>query len=172
MKSRITKHALGSFRPSIIQMKVVFPSEAHTAVNLNSAIAHRAACVARVKLGDRDSGSGVRSVMLESPGRVINRRTSALRFKIYVGALVLHGLKNANGFAELLARLCIFDGDIERALHSANHFSGKSGRGNSARPRQAGDFTKLFSRRVVELYGIKFAREVHAMHRLYSHTRR
>src|SRR5215472_10273780 len=115
MKGRITKHAHGSFRASVIQMKVVLPSEAHAAVNLNSAIAHRAACVARVKLGDGDSSGGIRSVMLESPGRVINRGTGALRFKIYVGALVLHGLKNANGFAELLARLCILDGDIERA---------------------------------------------------------
>src|SRR5207249_7293184 len=73
MKSCITKHGLGSFRAPVIQVKVVFPGEAHASVNLDSAIAHRAARVARVKLGDGNSSGGIRSVVLESPGRVVNR---------------------------------------------------------------------------------------------------
>src|SRR6266566_1538274 len=81
MKSCITKHGLGSFRAPVIQVKVVFPGEAHASVNLDSAIAHRAARVARVKLGDGNSSGGIRSVVLESPGRVVNRGTGALRFE-------------------------------------------------------------------------------------------
>src|SRR5438034_7914099 len=61
MKSCITKHGLGSFRAPVIQVKVVFPGEAHASVNLDSAIAHRAARVARVKLGDGNSSGGIRS---------------------------------------------------------------------------------------------------------------
>ena len=106
---------------------------------------------ARVKLGDGNSSGGIRSVVLESPGRVVNRGTGALRFEVHVGALVLHGLKNANGFAELFARFRVFHGDIERAVHSAYHFGGKGGRGDSTGPRQGGGFTKLFCRCVVEL---------------------
>src|SRR2546429_5395421 len=82
MKSCITKHGLGSFRAPVIQVKVVFPGEAHASVNLDSAIAHRAARVARVKLGDGNSSGGIRSVVLESPGRVENRGTGALRFEV------------------------------------------------------------------------------------------
>src|SRR5256884_5213688 len=145
MKSCITKHGLGSFRAPVIQVKVVFPGEAHASVNLDSAIAHRAARVARVKLGDGNSSGGIRSVVLESPGRVVNRGTGALRFEVHVGALVLHGLKNANGFAELFARFRVFHGDIERAVHSAYHFGGKGGRGDSTGPRQDRKSTRLNS---------------------------
>src|SRR2546429_614226 len=88
MKSCITKHGLGSFRAPVIQVKVVFPGEAHASVNLDSAIAHRAARVARVKLGDGNSSGGIRSVVLESPGRVVNRGTGALRFEVHVGAQI------------------------------------------------------------------------------------
>src|SRR5205814_9980699 len=66
------------------------------------------------------------------------RRSSDL-----VGALVLHGLKNANGFAELFARFRVFHGDIERAVHSAYHFGGKGG----VRDRSEEDTSELQSLR-------------------------
>src|SRR5712692_3742897 len=142
-------------------MKIIFPGEAHPAVHLDSAIAHGAAGVARVQFGDGNSSGGVGSVLLESPCRVINCRTSTLRFEIHVGALVLHGLKHANGFAELFARLSIFDGDIERALHSADHFGSESSRGNAARSRQASRFAELLAVYSIELHGVEFASKIH-----------
>src|SRR6201998_4637382 len=145
MTGRITQSGLGSFRAPVIQMKIIFPGEAHAAMNLNSAIAHCVARIAGVKFRDRNSSSGIRSALLESPSRVINCRTSTLRFKIHVSALVLHGLKRANGFAKLFASFRIFDSDIECTLHSADGLGCESGCSNIESSGQSVCFAKLFS---------------------------
>src|SRR5438105_8548462 len=105
MKSGVAKGGLRSFRAPVIQVKIVFPGEAHPAVDLNAAIAHRAARVARVQLGDGHRRSGIGGVMLESPCGVVDGGTSAFRFEVHVGALVLHRLKNADGLSELFSGL-------------------------------------------------------------------
>ena len=152
-------------------MKIVFPGEAHPAVDLNAAIAHRAARVARVQLGDGHRRSGIGGVMLESPCGVVDGGTSAFRFEVHVGALVLHRLKNADGLSELFSGLRILDGEVEGALHSADHFGSESGGGNGARPRQTGCFADFLAGHIVKPDGIEFAREIHAEHRLNADSR-
>lgn len=145
-------------------MKIIFPSEAHTAVHLDSAIADCAARVARVKLGDGNSGSGVGSVLLKGPGRIINRGTRTLCFKVHVGALVLNGLKDADGFAELFPRFRIFDGDIECALHSTDGLGRESGGRNIESSRRVSRLAKLFGGCIIKLHRIKFPGKIHAKH--------
>src|SRR5207253_5627236 len=97
MKSCITKHGLGSFRAPVIQVKVVFPGEAHASVNLDSAIAHRAARVARVKLGDGNSSGGIRSVVLERDRKSTRLNSSHVAISYAVFCLKKKNKETING---------------------------------------------------------------------------
>jgi len=101
VKVRIAKGRFRSLRPPVVQVKIVFPSETHPAVHLDSAIAHGAARVAGVKLGDGNRRSGVRRALLKRPSGVVNRGTGTLGFEVHIRALVLDRLKDADRLAEL-----------------------------------------------------------------------
>ena len=59
------------------------------------------------------------SVFVGEPGGLIDEEASGFDFSGHVGEFELDGLKVANGLAELLALLGVFNGGIERALGHA-----------------------------------------------------
>src|SRR5689334_10863205 len=52
MKRRVSKRRFRGLRAAVVQVKIVFPSETHAAVNLDAAIADGPGGVAAVHLGD------------------------------------------------------------------------------------------------------------------------
>jgi hypothetical protein len=62
---------------------------------------------------------------------------------------MLDGLKCADGFTELLARLGVFNCDVERALHAADHFRGERGGGDVEGAFEIGGGADFFGGRVI-----------------------
>src|ERR1700733_9930379 len=167
MKGCVAECRFRAFSPAVVQVHIIFPSEAHAAVNLDAAIADGARRVARVHFSDRNGDGCVRRIFFEGPSGIVHRGTGAFGFQIHVRALVLHGLKRADGFAELFARFGVFDGDVQSALHAADHFGGKRGGGDVESARQIDSSADFFGGSVVEFDDIEFARKVHGGHGRY-----
>src|ERR1700691_6282112 len=106
-------------------------------------------------------------MLLERPSGIIHRGTGAFGFQIHVRTLVLHGLKRANRFAELFARLSVFDGDVEGAFDTADQFGGERGGGDVEGTLEIGGGADFFGGSVVELDDVEFARKVHGGHGRY-----
>src|SRR5579864_581154 len=128
MECGIAKHDLGRFSAAVVEMAVVFPGEAHPAVDLDGPARYLTGRVAGVHLGDRDGGGRARFAAVEHPGRVERGGARTFGPDVHVGALVLHGLVSANWFAELLARLRVLDGDLHASLHPAGELRRKADR--------------------------------------------
>src|SRR5260370_16716079 len=71
--------------------------------------------------------------------------------------MVLHCLEHSYRLAELLSHFGVFDGDVERSSHSADHLRYQRGRGDIKRLRQAGRFADLFGRRIFKVPGRKLS---------------
>src|SRR5262249_12105356 len=56
MERRVAEHRLRRLGAPVIEVEIVFPRETHAAVNLNAAVADRAARVAGVELRNRHGG--------------------------------------------------------------------------------------------------------------------
>src|ERR1700674_4357449 len=113
MKGRITKSVFGRFGAAIVKVQIVLPSETHTTVNLDAAIADSARGIARIHFRDRDGGAHIWRIFFQRPAGVVDGRARAFRFKVHVCALMLHGLKYTNGFAELFASFGVLDGEVQ-----------------------------------------------------------
>src|SRR6202050_2801778 len=120
MKCGVSECRFRCLRSTVIQMNVVFPSESHTAVNLDATVAGRAASIAGVHLGDGNGGGCVRGFFFQRPPGIVHGRTRTLGFQIHIRALVLDGLKRSDGFAELFPSFGVFHGNFERPLHTAD----------------------------------------------------
>jgi len=126
MESGVAEGGFGGFGAAIVKVEIVFPGEAHAAVDLDAAVADGASGIAGVHFGDGDGGCGVGRIFFEGPAGIVDGGTGAFGFEIHVGTLMLDGLKHADGFAELFSRFGVFDGDVESALHAADEFGGES----------------------------------------------
>src|SRR5271155_2086689 len=164
MKGGVAESVFGGFGTAIVQVNIVLPGEAHAAVNLDAAIAYGAPGIAGIHFSNGDGGGDVGSVFFQSVTGIVNRGAGTFRFEIHIGALVLHGLEHADGFAELLARFCVFDGDIERALHAADQFGGEGSGGDVEGAREISGRAELFGGSVFEFDDVEFSREVHGGH--------
>src|SRR6202167_279156 len=120
MKCGVSECRFRCLRSTVIQMNVVFPSESHTAVDLDAAIADRAAGIAGVHLGYGNGGGCVRGFFFQRPSGIVHGRTGTLGFQIHVRTMVLDGLKRYDRFGALLASLRILHRDVERPLHTAD----------------------------------------------------
>src|SRR6202047_113866 len=85
---------------TVVQVKIICPSEAHSAMNLDATIADCSGGIAAVHLGDGDGGRCIWGVFFQRPTGVIHRRSGTLGFQIHIRTLVLDSLKNSNGFPE------------------------------------------------------------------------
>src|ERR1700675_4065009 len=129
MEGGVAERRFRGLCAAVIEVHIVFPGETHPAMNLDAAVANGTGGVAGIHLGDGNGGGCVWCVFFERPSSVVDSRAGALCFEVHVGALVLHGLKHADGFAELFSSFGVFDGDVEGALHAANQFGGERGGG-------------------------------------------
>ena len=118
MKRGVAECRFRSLRPTVVKMKIVFPREAHAAVDLDTAIADGPGGVAAVHFGDGNGDRRRRRIFFERPTGIVRRRTGALGFQVHLRALMLDGLKDSNGLPKLFSSLGIFDRNVEGPLHA------------------------------------------------------
>src|SRR5580704_3663351 len=164
MKGSVAERGLRSFCSTVIQVNIVFPGEAHAAVNLYAPVAYRAAGITGIHLGDRNGCRRIRRVFFQRPPCIVDSRTRTLGFQIHVRALVLHGLKRPDGFAKLFASLGIFDRDIKSPLHATYQFGGQRCSGDVESPGEVGRSANFLRRSVIEFNGVELACKVHGPH--------
>ena len=102
-------------------MRRDFPGEAHAAVHLDAGAAVRHGSLVGEELGPGRSYLGIADVRLvDSDSRGLDSAAGHLGPHDHVCAQVLHGLKPADGPAELDAPLGVFDGEITGPLRQAD----------------------------------------------------
>src|SRR5262245_17697806 len=121
MESGITKHRFRRLAALVIQLQIVFPRKADSAVYLHAAITHLAKCVGTVSLRNRNSRTRRWRAFSYCPGGVVSCRSCAFRHQEHVRALVLNGLKRSDGSPELMSGFSVLNCRIENPLHAANH---------------------------------------------------
>src|SRR5580704_7689499 len=136
MECGVAEYRFRGFRAAVIKVNIVFPGETHPAMNLDAAVADGAGGIAGIHLGDGNGRDRIRRILFERPSGVVDSGAGTLGFEVHVGALVLDGLKHADGFAELFSSLGVFDGEVEGAYHAANHVGGERRGGDIEGPRQ------------------------------------
>src|SRR5688572_3011294 len=112
---------LRALRALEVEMHVVLPGEADSAVNLDAIAGRMAVRVGAVCLGHGRRERRVRHVVRHRPTGVVRDRLRALHLDQHVGALVLDRLKAPDRPAELLADLRVLDRHVEDALGAAAH---------------------------------------------------
>src|SRR5580698_2929567 len=167
MKVGVPECRFRTLGPAVVQVHIIFPSEAHAAVNLDAAIADGTRRVACLHFSDRNRDACVRRVFFERPSCIVHRGTGAFGFQIHVRALVLHGLERADGHAKLFARFGVFDGDVEGALHTADQFGTEGGGGDVEGAREIGAGADFFGGSIVACDDVQFSRKVHGGHGRY-----
>lgn len=157
MKGSVAEGGFRCLGAAIVEVEIVLPGEAHATVDLDAAVADGAGGVAGVHFGDGDGGGSVGRILFEGPAGIVDGGTGAFRFEIHVGALVLHSLEHADGFAELFPSFGVFDGDVESALHAADEFRGESGGGDVEGAREIRGCGEFFRGSVAEFDDVEFS---------------
>src|ERR1017187_5205714 len=109
MKRGVAERDLTGLGATIVKMDIVFPSESHAAMHLDSAIPRLAIRFAGIRLRDTHRKPCLRPTLLQRPRSVVSGRTATLGEDQHVGAHVLHRLKLSDRHTELLACLGVGD---------------------------------------------------------------
>ena len=162
-----------------MKMEVVLPGEANAAMNLHAVVADLAPFVGAKGFGNRDSGAGVGRTRGQSPRGKQGRRAGALGVEQHVGALVLHGLKAADGLSKLLPCFGVFHRGFEDPLHRPNGFRADGDGGNLRCVFEGGagrvaDGQNLGTRDqdILDGHVVEFARGIKCRRGLDGHARR
>src|SRR5947209_10277765 len=75
MISSISKRRFARFEAAVMKMKIIFPREAHAAVDLNAAVGDVTCGIARIHLRDGRLDARVGHIFFEGPGGVVNGRS-------------------------------------------------------------------------------------------------
>jgi hypothetical protein len=79
VKRAVAECRFQTFGPAVVKVHVVFPGEAHAAVNLDAAVAYDAGGSARVHFSDGNCDSRVRGNLFQRPSGIIHRGAANLR---------------------------------------------------------------------------------------------
>src|SRR5437870_4731503 len=112
--------ALDPLCPLVVAVQRVLPGESDAAVGLDCVLADRDCDVARVRLGGGRRNPGFVVLLCHAPRSPVRERAGELGVGVAVGELVRDRLVDPDRLAELLARLGVLDGQLERPLRDAD----------------------------------------------------
>src|ERR1700728_1726492 len=101
---------------AMIQVHVMLPGETDTAVDLDSLGSDVLSHIGGIRFRHRYGGQRFVNTLVHGPAGVVGEGTRVLDRDHHIDALVLDGLKGANGLAELDAGLRVLDRYIEGLL--------------------------------------------------------
>src|SRR5437764_12508001 len=114
MLPRVASVRLDPERALVVVVEDVLPGEADPAVDLDRALAGGDGRVGRVALRRRDGDRRLVGFLGDAPRRPVGERTGELRLNERVRERMRDGLVDADRPPELLARLGVLDGEVER----------------------------------------------------------
>src|SRR4051812_47999762 len=126
MPSRRTKKRAVGHRPLGPHLQVVLPGVADATVNLDRILDHAPFAVTGSDLRHRSREPSAFVVLGDGQRGEVHRCTCALYREVVIRQLVLDRLEAADGYAELLALLRVFDGPVENRGASADRLCGDS----------------------------------------------
>src|SRR3954466_2157132 len=112
MPSRRTQKRTVGHRPLGPHLQVVLPGVTDAAVDLDRILDHAPFAVSGSDLRHRSGEASALVVLGDGQRGEVHRCTRTLYLEVVIRQLVFDGLEAADGYAELLALLRVFDGAI------------------------------------------------------------
>ena len=126
----VAKGVFDHGQPLEVVADLGFLGHADAAVKLDRLLADEFQRLADLHLGGRDRGGALLgAVEIGRHGREHRHAAGLFAGDEHVGGAVLQGLEGADRDAELLSRLQIFDGGLQRFIHRADRFRAHRGAG-------------------------------------------